>query len=213
MRNLSRAPRLYELMTILTPEVPEEELPGSIDRIASYITEAGGAVNETLRDSPWGRRRLAYPIRHSGRDVRDGYYTVFHFELDPAKIDDVERELRLNDRVIRHLMTHFTPVPIDESTDAESSGEAVTATVETVPAPADEAAPAVETATDEAPIPEEEPIAQASAATEEPVTNEEAVEVAAVETAEDSQSTEETAAEQPAAADETVEPDEESDER
>lgn len=125
MRNLQRAPRTYELMTILTPDVPEEEIGGAVEQIAGYITTAGGSVSETLRESPWGRRRLAYPIRHSGRDVRDGFYTVYHFEIEPGKIEDVERELRLNDLVIRYLVTHFTPKPVEELAESEpAEGEA-----------------------------------------------------------------------------------------
>jgi small subunit ribosomal protein S6 len=112
-------------MTILTPDVPEEEIGGAVEQIAGYITTAGGSVSETLRESPWGRRRLAYPIRHSGRDVRDGFYTVYHFEIEPGKIEDVERELRLNDLVIRYLVTHYTPKPVEESVEGEpAEGEA-----------------------------------------------------------------------------------------
>ena len=113
MRNLTRAPRTYELMTIIHPEVPEDELGAALDRVASYVTGAGGTVNEVLRESPWGRRRLAYPIRHNSRDVRDGFYTVYHFDLAPAKIDDVERELKLNTQVIRYLITTWAPKPLD----------------------------------------------------------------------------------------------------
>ena len=113
MRNLTRAPRTYELMTIIHPEVPEDELGAALDRVASYVTGAGGTVNEVLRESPWGRRRLAYPIRHDSRDVRDGFYTVYHFDLAPAKIDDVERELKLNTQVIRYLITTWAPKPLD----------------------------------------------------------------------------------------------------
>lgn len=113
MRDRMRVPRTYELMTIVHPEVSEEELPGALDRIAGFVTGAGGAVSETLRDSPWGRRRLAYPIRNGGRDLRDGYYTVYHFEIEPDRIDDIERELKLDDRVIRYLVTHWAPKPPD----------------------------------------------------------------------------------------------------
>ena len=113
MRGQIREPRKYELMTIFSPDVPEEEIGGQIDRVAAYVTAAGGSVQETRRDSPWGRRRLAYPIRHSGRDVRDGFYTLFHVELEPHRIEDVERELKLNDILLRHLFTSYTPQPID----------------------------------------------------------------------------------------------------
>ncbi len=113
MRDRPREARTYELLTILSPDVPEEEIPGAIDRIASYVTAAGGTIQTTVRDSPWGRRRLAYPIRHAGRDVRDGFYTLFRLDLVPNRVDDVERELKLNTQVIRYLVTHFSPKALD----------------------------------------------------------------------------------------------------
>lgn len=100
-------------MTILHPEVPEEDISGNVERIAGYISGAGGTVTETLRESPWGRRRLAYAIRHGGRDLRDGYYTVFHFELAPSQVGEVEREIKLNDRIIRYIVTTWEPRQLD----------------------------------------------------------------------------------------------------
>ncbi|MGH2562344.1 MAG: 30S ribosomal protein S6 [Thermomicrobiales bacterium] len=199
LRNHSRTPRLYELMTILSPDVAEEEIPSAIDRIAAYIVEAGGTVNEALRESPWGRRRLAYPIRHSGRDVRDGFYTVFHFDLDPRKVDDVERELRLNDRVIRHLMTHYTPVPVEETAEGETvettaSDQVAEKPAGPVPAGAgDQAAPTSEE-------PAEEPAAAAAPAGDQLSTQDEALveEPAAVAPAGDDAPADTVAAEQEA---------------
>lgn len=113
MREQERAPRKYELMTILHPEVPDESLPEELDRLEGYITAAGGEMIESLRDSPWGRRRLAYPIRSGGRDVRDGYYTVWHFSIGPGRLEDLERELKLNTQLIRYLIVSWEPKPLD----------------------------------------------------------------------------------------------------
>ena len=113
MRDQARAPRKYELMTILHPDVAEESLQGELDRISGFITGAGGELFETLQDSPWGRRRLAYPIRSGGRDVRDGYYTVWRFTLGPTQVDDLERELKLDTQLIRYIVLSWEPTPID----------------------------------------------------------------------------------------------------
>src|SRR5918997_1464928 len=113
LRDQARAPRKYELMTILHPDVPEESLQGELDRISGFITGVGGELFETLQDSPWGRRRLAYPIRSGGRDVRDGYYTVWHFTLGPTRVDDLERELKLDTQLIRYIVLSWEPTPID----------------------------------------------------------------------------------------------------
>src|SRR5918997_1906081 len=113
LRDQERAPRKYELMTILHPEVAEESLPGELERISGFITAAGGEIFETLQDSPWGRRRLAYPIRSGGRDVRDGYYTVWRFTLGPTRVNDLERELKLDTQLIRYIVLSWEPTPID----------------------------------------------------------------------------------------------------
>ena len=113
MRESTRAPRKYELMTILHPEVEEESLPGELDRILGYITAIGGELIESLRESPWGRRRLAYPIRSASKDVRDGYYTVWHFTAAPNQITELERELKLNTQVIRYIVVSWEPKPLD----------------------------------------------------------------------------------------------------
>jgi small subunit ribosomal protein S6 len=129
LRDQSVTSRHYELMTILHPEVAEDQIPGELERISGHIAGAGGAVTEMLRDSPWGRRRLAYPIRSGGRDVRDGFYTVFHFDMAPDQVDEMERDLKLNPRVIRYLVTTFTPKPLDPraAEQAEIDAEAAAA--------------------------------------------------------------------------------------
>ena len=113
-------PRNYELMTILSPDVPEDDIASETERVGSYITSASGELQETLTDSPWGRRRLAYPIRHAGRDVRDGFYTVYHFGIEPSHVRDVERELKLNTSVMRYLVTRHEPVPPEELSEEDA---------------------------------------------------------------------------------------------
>jgi len=130
-------------MTIISPDVAEDELPAMIDRVGGYITAAGGTISETLRESPWGRRRLAYAIRHAGRDVRDGFYTVYHFDAQPGAITDIERELRITDQVMRFLVTHFIPQPVterpDEATEVEVAEQvAVTEAAAEIEAPIEE---------------------------------------------------------------------------
>ncbi|HEV2107185.1 MAG TPA: 30S ribosomal protein S6 [Thermomicrobiales bacterium] len=120
MREYAPEARTYELMTILSPDVTEENIPPALEVIGGYIISAGGELQETLTDSPWGRRRLAYPIRHGGRDLRDGYYTLYHFVLQPSSVGEIERELKLNTDVIRYLVTRYEPVPVKELTPEEA---------------------------------------------------------------------------------------------
>jgi len=147
-------------MTILAPDVPEDELAPSLDAIGAYITTAGGEIVHISRESPWGRRRLAYSIRYAGRDVRDGFYTLWYFDADPQAIANIERELRLNDRVIRYLTialekqyVHIIEEPVAEEVEgAPAAGEA------TADAPVE--------ATDEVSAEETEAVAEAEAEVE-----------------------------------------------
>ncbi len=97
------------MMTVFVPDIPDDQLPTALDRVASHVTVNGGEVTSlnttTVNALTLGRRRLAYPIRK----FRDGYYALYHFSLDPSGVDEVERELRLNTQVLRHLITVYTP--------------------------------------------------------------------------------------------------------
>jgi small subunit ribosomal protein S6 len=133
-------------MTILAPDVAEDQLGPAVEQIKGYVTGAGGAISEVLQDSPWGRRRLAYPIRHNGHDVRDGYYTVLHFDLEPERVAEIEREILLNPQIIRYLVTVYTaPAPSAEGEHVVEATEAVAAPAgETDQEPAEQAAEAEE---------------------------------------------------------------------
>jgi small subunit ribosomal protein S6 len=134
--------RNYELMAVLAPDIAEEAMPGELERITAYITTGGGQVTELVTTSPWGRRRLAYPIR----DYRDGFYALYNFSAEPEQIDELERELRLNNQVIRSLVTSYVaPKPKKVKPGKEGAEAAEGAPAEGTEAPAGEtpAAPAV----------------------------------------------------------------------
>jgi small subunit ribosomal protein S6 len=108
--------RKYEMMAVFAPDIAEEEMPGALERVSGYITTGGGEVSELVTTSPWGRRRLAYPIR----DFRDGFYALYHFTLDPEGIGELERDLGLNNQVLRSLVTSFVePKPKKAKKSAE----------------------------------------------------------------------------------------------
>ena len=136
MREYAPTARPYELMTIFTPEVGDDAVTDQLEVIAGYVRTAGGAVYQVLSDAPWGRRRFAYPIRHDGRDVRDGFYSVMHFDLVPSQVFEVERDLKLDERVLRFLLTlhEVKATPTTEGTDESDSADRV-------PAPRTEIAP------------------------------------------------------------------------
>jgi small subunit ribosomal protein S6 len=137
LREELRRVRQYELMTIFSPEVPEEALQIDIDRVGELVSQAGGTVTLLNRESPWGRRRLSYPIRHHSRDVRDGIYVLYYVDLDAQNVVEVERDLKLMDNLMRYLVTQQVAEPmIPESMKPTEEGE--------TPSEVEGAAPAVE---------------------------------------------------------------------
>ena len=89
--------RDYELMMVISPEVSDEGVPGTVERVEKFIQERGGEVKQV---DPWGRRKLAYPIeRHL-----EGHYVVAQFSLDPQAVRALEGNLQLAEDVIRHLV-------------------------------------------------------------------------------------------------------------
>ncbi len=92
--------RSYELMAVLRPDLDSDGTAGAVERIVSLVGTVGGQVDSVSHDSPWGMRRLAYPIKH----FRDGYYVLVHFKMDPARQEALDRELKLREEIIRYLV-------------------------------------------------------------------------------------------------------------
>lgn len=162
MAAIQRDPRAYELMTVFLPDMPDEDNQAQLDRVAGYISSAGGAVKETLTDSPWGRRRLAYSIRFNSVDYRDGFFSVYHFDAVPSAISDIERELKLDTTTMRYLLVHDDPKVGERfpSQDGET-GEQIASpgSAEEPRAAAGESDAAGESVTSRATVDEEEPAA------------------------------------------------------
>jgi small subunit ribosomal protein S6 len=94
---LATALRDYELVVILSPEIGDDAIAGSLERLQQNIAGRGGEIVET---NHWGRRRLAYPIsRHL-----EGNYVISQVKLDPSVVPGLENSLRISEEVIRHLI-------------------------------------------------------------------------------------------------------------
>ena len=89
--------RDYELVMIVSPEVADEAVSATVERVQEFIAQQGGQVKEV---TPWGRRKLAYPIGSS----REGNYVVAQLGLDPQRVRALEDHLKLAEEVIRHLV-------------------------------------------------------------------------------------------------------------
>ena len=89
--------RDYELVVILNPEIGDDAVPETIQKVEQGITSRGGEVTDS---NHWGRRRLAYPIKRH----MEGNYVVTQVKLDPALVPELESTLRISEDVIRHLI-------------------------------------------------------------------------------------------------------------
>jgi len=148
--------RDYELGIVINPEVGDEQARAIVERVSQLIINNGG---EVVRVNAWGRRRLAYPIeRH-----RDGLYFYFDLILDPQSIVEIERTLRVNEDIIRHLMKLRDPKVVaqqrvaEAQRDAEREAEAIAQAERDAQAKVNAANGAVES---EAPVADETPAAE-----------------------------------------------------
>ena len=86
--------RHYELMVILDPDIEERTVAPSLDKYLSVVTTAGGSVDNI---DIWGRRRLAFDIAKKP----EGIYAVVDFTATPDTAKELDRQLRLNEAVLR----------------------------------------------------------------------------------------------------------------
>lgn len=86
--------RRYELMIILDPELEEKTVGPSLDKYLSVVRNGGGTVDKV---DVWGRRRLSYPIRKKN----EGIYTLVDMHAAPADALELDRQLNLNESIMR----------------------------------------------------------------------------------------------------------------
>ncbi len=90
--------RRYELMLVLRPDAAEDRVQATLDRTTRGIAATGGQI---VKVSPWGRRRLAYPIGQH----REGSYFLVLFDAPASAVLELERGLNITEEVMRHLVT------------------------------------------------------------------------------------------------------------
>jgi len=86
--------RQYELMVILDPELDDRTVAPQLDKFLAVVTKDKGSV-DTI--DIWGRRRLAYDIKKKA----EGIYAVVNFTSEPATAKELDRQLGLNESVLR----------------------------------------------------------------------------------------------------------------
>ena len=91
---METALRTYEVMVILDPSLDERTVAPSLDTYLNVVRQDGGEVRNV---DVWGKRRLAYEIDKNA----DGIYAVIDLKADPATVKELDRQLSLNESVLR----------------------------------------------------------------------------------------------------------------
>ncbi len=94
-------PTDYEVTYIVRPNLEESEVDTRIEQLAESLRQNGGEVVGEIEKM--GKRRLAYEID----DVREGFYVVMKFKSEPATAKELERQMRLNEDVMRALLINL----------------------------------------------------------------------------------------------------------
>ena len=107
--------RRYELMLLLRPDLEDDKLQASVEKVTRAIVNAGGSLSKV---SPWGKRRLAYDIGHH----REASYFLIHFDIEPSQVREIERGMLISEEILRHLVTVLEDRgPVDELAPAAAA--------------------------------------------------------------------------------------------
>ena len=93
--------RKYEAMFILKPELKEDEVVTLAKNIAEPIIKNQGTVSESAVWAP--KKRLCFPIKK----YKDGIYYKINFSIEPKVIDTLKQAYRLNENILRMLITNL----------------------------------------------------------------------------------------------------------
>jgi small subunit ribosomal protein S6 len=94
--------RPYEVLVIVDPRPTDEEVAALLTQLGEQLKTLGAEVTKV---DNWGKRRLAYDIRKQ----REGTYAVFDVSAEPFMVKEFERQVGLNENVLRYVSTR---VPI-----------------------------------------------------------------------------------------------------
>lgn len=86
--------RHYEVMVILDPTLEERTIAPSLDAFLNVVKQDGGTVEKV---DVWGRRRMAFEINKHA----EGIYAVVDLQASPAAVQELDRQLNLNESVLR----------------------------------------------------------------------------------------------------------------
>jgi len=90
----------YEMTYILNPVLDEEKFSELVEFVNKLITDNGGEITEV---DEWGVKKLAYDIDNKGT----GYYVNLYFTATPNVIEQVEKNMRIHDDIMRYITLKY----------------------------------------------------------------------------------------------------------
>ncbi len=90
----------YETLFVVKPTLTEEEITAQIAKVKDVLAKVDA---ELLATNDMGMRKLAYPVEKSDR----GYYTVLYYKANGDAIAEIERNLRINEEIIKFLTVKY----------------------------------------------------------------------------------------------------------
>ncbi|NVM21481.1 MAG: 30S ribosomal protein S6 [Desulfobacterales bacterium] len=159
--------RRYETVFIANPDLSQEERQPLLDKLNNITSGGQGFL---VKFDEWGHRKLAYEVNKQAR----GYYVLMNFCGNGSMVKELERNMRLDDRVLKYMT-----VLVDEHVDVEALKAQIEAAKEqkSEPEPAQEGSQPEETGaaaagnTPESTIPETEAAEDASSSEQEEPAN------------------------------------------
>ncbi|HEV7471522.1 MULTISPECIES: 30S ribosomal protein S6 [unclassified Pseudonocardia] len=94
--------RHYEIMVILDPSLDERTVQPSLETFLNVIRTDGGSVEKV---EVWGKRRLSFEINKNA----EGIYAVLEVTAEPATVSELDRQLGLNESVLRTKVLRREP--------------------------------------------------------------------------------------------------------
>ena len=124
--------RDYEVLYIVRADLDDDKVQDAVRRVNTLIERSGGSVERT---NLWGKRKLAYEVKHQ----KEGAYVLQDFQFEPSRIPELEAALKITEEVLRHLIVRkpekVVPTPVAPP-PAEVVLEPITVESETVAEPA-----------------------------------------------------------------------------
>jgi len=90
----------YDTTFIIDGSLGVDEREAIIGKFSKSLEKLGGNIDQIVR---WGQRTLAYEINKKSQ----GYYVILYHNSDPAIIKTIERELGLNENILRYMTVVF----------------------------------------------------------------------------------------------------------